>query len=306
MDEKQTRLDIRAMGDCTIREITEQWNTGFQQYLGNGGMSTSIVAMSLRIGQMSIHPDCSVMGYIDGVPAGFVMIGIAQANGRKLAWNGGTGVNPLFRGMSLSKRLLAEAIQRTRAAGAHSLTLETRVENDRAIRSYSSCGFQIVDQIHNMRKEGAFSGMPFQRSSSTDFRAVPATPRKVGRLPFYPLSQNSWTTEWFTTGSHEAIIAVDPMGDAVGYAVYSNSLNADGRVEGVLLTQCEADPRRSDGDEVIRFLLNAVFVPSVGGNIARKTHYLREKNSAAYDALREAGFVTTLAEHLMVLEMDKD
>jgi hypothetical protein len=33
---------------------------------------------------------------------------------------------------------------------------------------------------------------------------------------------------------------------------------------------------------------------------------LREKNSAAYDALREAGFVTTLAEHLMVLEMDKD
>jgi ribosomal protein S18 acetylase RimI-like enzyme len=300
MQETVGRLDIRSLGDCTLREITEQWNTGFALYFG-GDMTKSIMEMSSRIGRMNIHPELSVMGYIDGMPAGFVMIGLVQANGRKLAWNGGTGVNPAFRGMSLSKRLLQEAIDRTQAAGAHRITLETRTENERAIRSYASCGFRIIDTVHNMRKEGEFAGMPFQRRTGASYRAVQATPRQVGRLAFYPLSQNSWTTEWFSTESSEAIIALDTAGEPAGYAIYSKILNLHGHAENVLLMQCEADSRRSDSEEVVRYLLNEVFAPQ--SPIAmRRTHYLRAKNTAALDALREAGFETVITEHTMAME----
>ncbi|MDF2723685.1 MAG: hypothetical protein K0Q59_3360 [Paenibacillus sp.] len=300
MGDAAGQLEIRSMGDCTIREITEQWNTGFANYFG-GDMSKTAVEMSLRIGRMSIHPDLSVMGYIDGVAAGFVMIGIAHANGLKLAWNGGTGVNPQFRGMSLSKRLLQEAIARTQAAGANRLTLETRTENERAIRSYTSCGFRIVDTVHNMSRRGAFDEPPFRRKTSADYRSIPVTPRAAGRLPFYPLTFNSWTTEWFAVESNEAIIALDAQGNAAGYAIYNKSLNKDGHAASVRLTQCEADPRRSDGDEVIRYLLSEVFAPLSAMN-ERTVHYLREKNTAAYEALREAGFATVFAEHTMALE----
>lgn len=300
MQQKLEKLEIRSLGDCTIREMTEQWNTGFQQYLGSS-MSMSIVQMSSRIGRLNIHPELSVAAFIEGVPAGFVMIGIADVGGRKMAWNGGTGVNPEFRGLSLSKRLLQEAIRRTKEAGAHSLSLETRVENDRAIRSYSGCGFQSKDKLHVMRKEGAFTSIPFLRERGVDYRAIPAAPYRVGKLSYYPLLKNSWTTEWFATESSEAIIALDVMGQPAGYAIYKKGFSGDGKLERVQLTQCEADPQRVDGRNVVRFLLDEVFAPQAGP-ISRNVHYLRESNVEVLDALREAEFQHIYTEHLMVLD----
>ncbi len=300
MDGKLDKLEIRSLGDCTIREITEQWNTGFQQYVDDSNMSRTIVQMSSRIGRMNIHPELSVAAYIEGVPAGFVMIGLAQANGRKLAWNGGTGVNPSFRGLSISKLLLGEAIRRTEA-GAHSLSLETRVENERAIRAYEKVGFRIEDTMHIMRKEGGFTTIPFVRSHGGHYDAIPSTPKRVGQLSFYASSKNAWKLEWFVNESCEAIIAADHRGEPAGYALFKRSLNSDGELVGVELIQCEADPRRSDSSDVVRFMLGDLFSPLAPCKV-RSAYYLREKNTAALEAVREAGFQTVMAEHLMVLD----
>ncbi|MBD2864697.1 GNAT family N-acetyltransferase [Paenibacillus oceani] len=304
MEDKLNKLEIRSLGDCTIREITEQWNTGFQQYLGSDSIGMSIVQTTGRLGRLNIHPDLSVAAFVEGVPAGFVMIGLAEANGRKLAWNGGTGVNPSFRGHSLSKLLLREAIRRTQSAGAHSLSLETRIENDRAIRSYLSCGFEIRDQVHVMRKEGGFADLPFARSRSSDYRTVPVAPCRAGLLPFYPLAKNSWTVEWFMTEDSEAIIALDHYGEAAGYAIYRRSLDSTGRLDSIQLTQCEADPQRGDGRDVIRFMLADIFSPLTELSF-RSFHYLRESNGEALMALHEAGFITVYSEHLMTLDFER-
>lgn len=42
--------------------------------------------------------------YVDGEPAGFVMNGVRDVDGKKLAWNGGTGIAPVFRGQVLAER----------------------------------------------------------------------------------------------------------------------------------------------------------------------------------------------------------
>ncbi|MFC0394477.1 GNAT family N-acetyltransferase [Paenibacillus mendelii] len=295
----ERQLEIRSLGDCTIREITEQWNTGFLAYFND--MNLSIENMNIRLGRLNIHPELSVAGYIDGIPAGFVMIGIAHVGGRKQAWNGGTGVNPEFRGRSLSKLLLQEAIRRTQAAGAESLSLETRTDNDRAIRSYLSVGFTIRETLQVMRREGAFTSLPFLRSYSTDYRMFPVTPDIVGRLAFYADTPKSWTTEWFNAQGHEAAIVLDRNSTTVGYVLYSKSCRADGTVESVMLTHCEADPMRSDAGDIVRFMLGEVFTP-LSGPYTRRVHYLRESNVLAMEALREAGFQTVFAEHMMVLD----
>jgi ribosomal protein S18 acetylase RimI-like enzyme len=300
-DAKLGQMEIRSLGDCTIREITEQWNIGFQQYFNK--MSISIEAMTVRLGRLNIHPELSVAAYIGGIPAGFVMIGLAHVNERKLAWNGGTGVNPEFRGHSLSKLLLKEAISRTQAAGAESLSLEVRLDNDRAIRAYLSCGFRIMDTLQLMRREEAFTSLPFFRSRSADYRIINVTPHIVGRLAYYQEARNSWTTQWFREEGNEAIIVSDRKGESAGYALYRKSYSADGMLESIELTHCEADPQRSDGDDIVRILLAEVFSP-LSGSCLRKIRYLRESNTEALDALREAGFHTVFAEHLMVLNFN--
>ncbi|UVI33044.1 GNAT family N-acetyltransferase [Paenibacillus spongiae] len=299
MDERLKQLEIHSLGDCTIREITEQWNTGFKEYFND--MTLSIETMNHRLGKLNIQPELSVAAYIEGVPAGFVMIGMAHAGGRRLAWNGGTGVNPAFRGLSLSKVLLQEAIRRTKAAGADSLSLETRTDNERAIRSYLGVGFRIRETLQIMSREGAFTSMPFMRSHSADYRTVPVTPDSTGSLAFYPDTGHSWTTEWFNAEGREASVVLDHRGVTVGYVIYRKSIRADGTIECVELTQCEADPQRSDRRDIVRHLLNEVFTP-LSGPYLRRVHYLRESNDAAMDALREAGFQTVFAEHLMVLD----
>jgi ribosomal protein S18 acetylase RimI-like enzyme len=294
-------LEIRSLGECSINELTEQWNLGFSQYFRD--MTITPTAMIAKLGRWNIHPELSVAGYIDGVPAGFVLVGLQTIRGRKLAWDGGTGVNPAFRGMGLSKALMQEAVLRVRAEGAESLALETRVENEKAIRAYLSSGFTIVDTMHVMRLEGDCEGMPFRSAGdNVSFNAVPARPEAVGRLPFYQESGNSWTTQWFNAACDQALIAFDAVSRPAGYAIYRKEYDATGRLRSIQLGHCEADPARADAPAVIAFLLGEVMEPLTTG-VNRRVQYMRERNVHAIAALKEAGFLTHVAEHLMVCRL---
>jgi ribosomal protein S18 acetylase RimI-like enzyme len=324
----QNPLEIRSLGECSINELTEQWNLGFSQYFRD--MTITPSAMIAKLGRWSIHPELSVAGYIEGVPAGFVLIGLHNVRGRKLAWDGGTGVNPAFRGMGLSKTLMQEAVRRARAEGAESLALETRVENEKAIRAYLGCGFKIVDTMHVMRLEGDFEHLPFRvadialkresaeegsSTTATDtvtatatsiappgYTSVPSRLEVVSRLTFYQEAGNSWTTQWFTAASDQALIAVDPDSQPAGYAIFRKEYDQAGRLRSIQLGHCEADPARGDAPAVIAFLLGEVMEPLARG-VNRRVQYMRERNVHALAALKEAGFRTHVAEHLMVCEL---
>jgi ribosomal protein S18 acetylase RimI-like enzyme len=300
MEQLAEELIIRSLGDCTINEMTDLWNRGFQNYYID--MTTTPERVVARLGKRSIHPECSVTGWIDGEPAGFVMIGIRRVRGEMLAWNGGSGVTPAFRGRSLSKVLLLEAMRRTRAEGAETIVLETRTENEPAIRAYRSCGFDIVDTLHDLRRSGSFETIPFRRDDRAEYVAVDVTPEQAGRLPFYCRDRMSWTTQWFNTGDSRATLAIDDAGEVAGYANYKRSLDDRGRLQGVELTHCEAKPGRSDRREVVRFLLGRVMGPPEA-DIVRFAHYIRAGNTEAIEALREAGFAVTLSEYLMAARL---
>lgn len=300
MEQQAEQPVIRSLGDCTINEIAELWNRGFQHYFTN--MTVTPERMLARLGRRSIHPECSVTAWIGGEPAGFVMVGIARARGEKLAWNGGSGVSPAFRGHSLSKTLLREAMRRTRAEGAETMSLEVRVENEPAIRAYRSCGFEIVDTLHDLRRSGSFETIPFRRDDRAEYVAVDATPEQAGRLPFYCRDRMSWTTQWFNTGDYRAVMAFDGEGELAGYAIYKRFVDDRGQLQGVELTHCEAKPGRGDSREVVRFLLSRVMGPPEA-DIARVAHYIRDSNTEAVEALREAGFAATLSEYLMAARL---
>lgn len=297
---QETAVTFKSLNECSIADITALWNTGFEQYVHD--MSRTEFQISVRLGRHHIHPLLSVAAFVGNTPAGFVMIGWREVEGRKLAWNGGTGVAPAFRGQGLSKRLLAEAIRRVKAHGADRLTLEARTDNTRAVAAYRSQGFAIVDRLLDMRCAGGFASVPFRTESDGGYFSVRGLPALAGGLPFYDNARSSWTTEWFSLDGGQSLIAYDRTGAAAGYALFQEECEGHPRHTAIRLCHCEAEPGRKDGRAVVRYMLAELMKPCVAG-IVRKAHYVRASNAELIEALREAGFEQTQEEYLMELAM---
>lgn len=293
-------LSFKPLNDCSIKEMTDLWNAGFEHYVSN--MSRTPFQMSVRLGKFYIHPDLSVAAYIGGAPVGFVMIGWREIGGKKLAWNGGTGVASAFRGRGLSKLLLAEAVRRVRAAGADRLSLEVRTDNDRAIAAYRSQGFVAVDRVVNWSCKD-FERTPFLHKLEDKITLLYDVPSRVAQLPFYNSERCSWTTEWFNLESAQSLMAIDRFGKVVAYALFQEDHSSPNEAANTIrLFHCEADPDQPNRSGLIRALLAELWKPCTLG-IGRRVKYARASNSELTEALVEAGFAQTLEEYLMHLEL---
>lgn len=293
-------MSFRSLNECSIRDMTALWNAGFEHYVSN--MSRTPFQMAMRLGRYHIHPELSVAAYIDGEPAGFVMIGWREIGGKKLAWNGGTGVASAFRGRGLSKPLLSEAVRRVRAAGADRLSLEVRTDNDRAIAAYRSQGFVAVDRVvHWSCKD--FERTPFQHKLEEGLALLCDVPSRVAHLPFYNSERCSWTTEWFNLESAQSMLAIDRFGKVVAYALFQEEQSpTNGAANTIRLFHCEADPGHANRSGLIRAMLAELWKPCALG-VARRVQYARASNAELTEALEEAGFVRTQEEYLMHLEL---
>lgn len=82
------------------------------------------------------------LGAFDGRElVGFLLTGTGTWEGRRCAYDSGTGVVPAWRGRGLSKALVAETAARLAASGFEYWLLEVLVANEKAIRSYAGAGF---------------------------------------------------------------------------------------------------------------------------------------------------------------------
>ncbi|MBP1988541.1 GNAT family N-acetyltransferase [Paenibacillus eucommiae] len=293
-------VQIKSLNECTLDQINELWNVGFQEYFND--MTRGVEQTVNHLGACSIKPNLSVAAYIDGVPAGFVFIGLKNVHGVKTAWNGGTGVNPLFRGRGIAKILLQEAIARLREADVDMITLEVRTENSNAISAYIRAGFQSIHSLPVLVRNGAFEQVPFQRSRFDDYLNVYGIPEDVSRLPFY-LEQSAWMMNWFNlTAGAQSLIVYDRSGEVAGYSLFIRSFTKSGELSGITLYHCEANPKREDGSDVVRYMLAQVYGP-FDVPVRRVAHYLRSTNQAAIDALAEVGFTVDYEEQLMRLHL---
>lgn len=293
------QVEFRKICECTLDQITELWNVGFRQYFSD--MTRTVEQMTAMLGNGSIQPQLSVAAYIDGEPAGFVLIGLKNVHGVKTAWNGGTGINPAFRGRGLSKLLLAEAIRGLREAGVDIVTLEARTDNTQAVAAYRSVGFEIMNQLPILQRTGAFDLLPFRRKSAYEYLHHYGMPEDVSGLPFY-LHHTAWNTQWFNARGSRSLLVYDRSGCASGYALFSKSTSMSGDLTGITITHCEADPAREDHEDVVRFMLGRVFGP-FDAAVPRTAHYIRSTNETAVRALTEAGFKLNFEEHLMMLQL---
>lgn len=74
---------------------------------------------------------------------GFIINAIDTRNGKKIAFNTGTGVLPEYRGKRITKSIYDFAMSDLKMNGVSKCSLEVIIENTKAIKSYQSIGFDI-------------------------------------------------------------------------------------------------------------------------------------------------------------------
>lgn len=304
MDKKMVRFG--PLSECTFEEALFVWNHGFAGYYSD--MSRTLDAFVVQLGAHHIHPDLSVVAYADVKPIGFVLIGLKTVGGRRLAWNGGTGVIPEYRGKGIGNLLMKESVRRLKNQKIDTVFLEVVTKNKPAIASYENAGFRAVDRIIGLEREGAFTQVPFAQSdtkagadpNSATFHIERRRPADVALLPLYR-EQAAWEAQWHNIQNGESYILSNRQGQTIAYALAKRDYDDEGQLKNISLYQCEIHPSTPRKQEVARALLTEVYAPFAVPCV-RSTNNLSMSEPVLIDLLKQAGFTTRYEQYLMTLQ----
>lgn len=294
-------LEIRRLNTCTFDEALQIWNEGFEGYFVN--MTLSLDAYIARLHNDNLSAQHSLVAFSQGNPAGFLLNGIRTNEGRRVAWNGGTGVSPEFRGQGVGKVLVKAALNLYAEQGVEVATLEALGTNDTAIALYQKCGYEVVDRLVFLEHQGPLT-TGFSKPAGIDGYSIRiGPPVLVAGLQFYQVSA-PWQAQWqcLSLSNGWGLIVSDAGGEDVGYALYKRAFGPDGRTAGITLYQCVAALGRNDAESILARALQEVYAP-LGDACRRSTHNLSKKNELVCRLLEDAGFTTFIEQVHMAQTM---
>jgi len=294
-------LEIRRLSACSFDDAVKIWNEGFQGYFVD--MTLSLDCYLSRLQREGLSPEFSLMAFSDGTPAGFLLNGIRTNPGPKVAWNGGTGVSPQFRGQGLGKALMRATVALYKELGIQVATLEAISENKSAISLYQQFGYEVVDHLVFLNHEGELNERAFSQPNSQAYSAARVAPYLVGELEFYQES-TPWQGHWQSLIRHngEALVVSNADGAAVGYALYKKKRDEQGSE--IALHQCVAIPG-ADTEAIVGCALRSVYAP-LELECKRSTYNFGKSNEAVITMLIEAGFTSFIEQVHMVRTFDSD
>jgi GNAT superfamily N-acetyltransferase len=294
---KKIMIRIEKMTSCTLEEAVQAWNDGFEGYYFNA--ATTPETFLKRMAAEDLSPNLTLLAFDGNQPAGIIMHGVRTVQGRKIAWNGGTGVAKPFRGKGVGKKLLFAALDLLKEEGVETANLEALTINKSAITLYQKAGYEIVDELEYLTLKGSLPGYckpSIQISRSYSLEA--AFPVHAGQLAFYR-SAHPWQTHWQSAKDGEAVILRSGQGEAAGYAYYRKAFNPDGEHISTTLYQCEVLPGHPESEYLIHMMLSHVF-GKFTENINRTVPNLPKHASAVTGKiLKQVGF-TVYAEQVQM------
>jgi GNAT superfamily N-acetyltransferase len=219
---------FKRLTECNITDIITAWNRGFEGYFVQIEMTPE--AFFQRIVNEGLSLNLSLLGYDGEKPVAVVVNGVRTIDGKKTAWNGGTGVAPEYRGKGVSKQLMEETLKIYEQEGVEVATLEAIKENERAIKLYERYGYQIVDAV------AFLSGT--HRSSGASFNAESIRPEQLPHLDYYK-ENIPWQCQWQSVRAGEAQIFYGSEGNPLGYSLFRRVWNGQGELERVIIYQIE-------------------------------------------------------------------
>ena len=133
-------MQIRPFSDTPLKTIVNCFNTAFADYIIP--FQVEVEAMGKRWQSCRVDYGLSYGAFDREQLVGFIINGVDQWQGKKTAYNCGTGVIPSHRGQRIVQQLYDAAFPAFREQGIGQCTLEVIIGNDRAIRAYEGVGFR--------------------------------------------------------------------------------------------------------------------------------------------------------------------
>ncbi|PHN02281.1 GNAT family N-acetyltransferase [Flavilitoribacter nigricans] len=133
-------MEIRFLGKTPLAKIVECFNEAFADYV----VPFQVEEKQIRRRWLSSRVDygLSYGAFDDDRLVGFMMTGVDRWNGRRTAYNSGTGVIPSYRGQRIVQQLYKKALPSFRENSIEQCMLEVIVGNDQALNAYKRVGFQ--------------------------------------------------------------------------------------------------------------------------------------------------------------------
>ncbi|MFS0837562.1 N-acetyltransferase family protein [Paenibacillus sp. 1P03SA] len=307
-------IAIRKLTECSLDQAVQVWNEGFSGYLVD--MTTDPEAFMTRQAYEQLSPRHSVVAFDGERPVGFVLNGIRTVGGRKISWNGGTGIIPAYRGQGVGRKLIEVSLGIYAKEGVDTATIEAFASNAPAIALYESEGYVTRDTLLVLRKAGgeADAGVQGGRGdgrltlgverigAASRYTLRHGTARDAGLLTFYP-ALGAWQAHWASLTAGESLIAFE-NGKPAGYALYKRVYGASGNFAGVTLYQCEASPENGDPESVLRTLLEAVLDGHGGASFSAS--HIASSRTDLLRLLEERGFQTVHELFWMTRDMTEE
>ena len=247
-------MKIKRLSQCTLEEALTAWNKGFEGYIVP--IKMDLQAFVNRMISEGLSLEKSIVVFMHGEPCGIIMNGFREINGRKIAWNGGTGIAPEFRGKGLSAAMMEEVISIYRAEKAHTAALEAIEENERAIQLYKKAGYVITDHLLYLNKKLQNNELGLLKENPLSIKRL--YPEQLQSLSFYDTTA-AWQCQWQSVKHGEAAVLLNDYGKAIGYILYKRILKAGGRTNRIIIYQLRFN-NGNDYEKMTESILGSLFM----------------------------------------------
>lgn len=279
-------ISFKRLNECKLNEVVQAWNEGFAGYFFDATMTVGMFLNRLVLEELS--PTLSIVAYDSDRPVGILLNGIRHIQGRKIAWNGGTGVIEEYRGKGVSRELLDHALQLYHDENVQLASLEAISGNERAIRLYKGKGYEIVDHILYMNTDQTLPTLV--DAGRADYAYLHSTPHDIkDQVALIP-----WQLQWENFRRDGETLLVHENGRLIAYALFKRTYHANGVNSGVVVAQVRVLEKREDQEQLLHFLLSKTLHPE-------RSSYTRSMPVLASDrlllpTLRALGFEETLSQ----------
>ncbi|PWW17524.1 acetyltransferase (GNAT) family protein [Cytobacillus oceanisediminis] len=248
-------MKIKKLSQCSLEEALTAWNKGFEGYLVP--IKMDMEAFINRVVHEGLSPEKSIIAFMHEEPSGIIMTGIREVSGRKIAWNGGTGIAPEYRGKGLSVAMMEEVQNIYIEEGVNIAVLESIEENERAIRLYKKMGYEVTDHLlYLYKKVGRKELKPFRT-----LLIKRVYPEQLKALDFYD-GDAAWQCQWESVRFGEAAVFISPEGEEAGYILYKRVLDSSGRPDRIIIYQLKYSQSSTLKKGMIERVLSTLFLDS--------------------------------------------
>ena len=138
-------MEIKNLNTITTDELLSVFNKSFSDYIVPFHLSQEQLEMKIIADKIDLN--LSVGAFESGKLTGFILNAEKEEDGNRIAYNGGTGVVPEFRGQGLVRKMYDYILPVFSERKTDVLILEVIEGNNPAIRAYENLGFRTVRKL---------------------------------------------------------------------------------------------------------------------------------------------------------------